>query len=196
MDPQQPPTSEELPLKECPFCDYSLEGLPVQHKCPECGREGDRRWKLFGSRLGWKHWSRTQRTVCTASFAAISLSGWYDVLARPWVWGSWELWLNLFSAAGMPVMLWSYWRFSGKSGRFVAVGPDVVCVVRRKLPDVESYPLRNIKYARAGANEWVILKIAGEEHDLCRFPNGAHEAEDCAQYINSQLERRGMIVEA
>jgi len=53
-----------LPLKECPACKYSLEGLPGSSRCPECGLELDegtvvhcpsRPWKtcfgLLGSEL-------------------------------------------------------------------------------------------------------------------------------------------------
>ncbi len=24
-------------LSECPACDYDLRGLPIDHRCPECG---------------------------------------------------------------------------------------------------------------------------------------------------------------
>ena len=39
--------SPEL-LATCPFCGYALEGLPVEHRCPECGNAIDRRWRVFG----------------------------------------------------------------------------------------------------------------------------------------------------
>ncbi len=29
------------PLKHCPACDYSLEGLPRRYRCPECGEAYD-----------------------------------------------------------------------------------------------------------------------------------------------------------
>lgn len=41
-------------LEQCPFCDYSLRGLPVEHQCPECGEPIDRRCKVFGRRGSWK----------------------------------------------------------------------------------------------------------------------------------------------
>lgn len=39
-------SSVEL-LERCPFCDYRLEGLPVEYYCPECGRPVDRRWRVY-----------------------------------------------------------------------------------------------------------------------------------------------------
>ena len=40
---------EEGLLGRCPWCRYSLAGLPVEHVCPECGRAFDRRWVVFGA---------------------------------------------------------------------------------------------------------------------------------------------------
>lgn len=55
-------------LERCPFCSYSLHGLPHRHTCPECGFEYDRRMQVisqdrtfvifatvgfFGCALGW-----------------------------------------------------------------------------------------------------------------------------------------------
>ncbi len=34
-------------LANCPWCGYSLEGLPVEHRCPECGGQFDRPWQVF-----------------------------------------------------------------------------------------------------------------------------------------------------
>jgi hypothetical protein len=38
----------ELPLKNCPWCGYGVEGLPAVHACPECGTGVDRRWTIYG----------------------------------------------------------------------------------------------------------------------------------------------------
>lgn len=38
-------------LNLCPICGYSLEGLPVEHRCPECGFPFDRRWHVFSRRI-------------------------------------------------------------------------------------------------------------------------------------------------
>lgn len=37
----------------CPFCDYSLQGLPVPHRCPECGGPYDERTQVWPARRGW-----------------------------------------------------------------------------------------------------------------------------------------------
>ena len=43
-------TNEATLLPSCPVCTYPLHGLPVHHRCPECGFEFDRRWQVFGGR--------------------------------------------------------------------------------------------------------------------------------------------------
>ena len=53
-----PPSGSTL----CPRCDYDLQGLPIDHQCPECGLKYDLRSKLWREpqskeagrlRLGW-----------------------------------------------------------------------------------------------------------------------------------------------
>lgn len=34
-------------LQQCPVCEYSLEGLPDRHRCPECGFAYDRRMQVI-----------------------------------------------------------------------------------------------------------------------------------------------------
>ena len=41
-----------MKLNRCPICRYSLRGLPVEHKCPECGFEYDQETSVFYPR--WK----------------------------------------------------------------------------------------------------------------------------------------------
>ena len=43
------PEADLLPI--CPVCGYSLHLQPIQHRCPECGFEFDRRGRVFGERF-------------------------------------------------------------------------------------------------------------------------------------------------
>lgn len=45
------PADEPGQLQHCPRCLYSLRGLPNEHRCPECGLQVDRTWRVFGGRL-------------------------------------------------------------------------------------------------------------------------------------------------
>ncbi len=38
-------------LTRCPLCNYSLTGLPDQHKCPECGFSYDKRMEVLTAAL-------------------------------------------------------------------------------------------------------------------------------------------------
>jgi hypothetical protein len=184
--------SAEVLLNECPFCGYSLEGLPVQHNCPECGRESDRRWKVFGDRLGWQHWSPVQRWLCILSLGSAAVLSLCQVLAGKWDFGSRDFYTTLFGAAIFPIGLVYLWRYSARSRQFIVVGPDSVSLADRRKPQLESYPLASLRQARAGSSEWLILGLMQQEYKLCRFRNGRHEAEECAAYINSQLSRNRM----
>lgn len=50
-------------LALCPKCTYSLVGLPVEHHCPECGFELDRRWEVFGGPLARRRWKTMYRAL-------------------------------------------------------------------------------------------------------------------------------------
>lgn len=39
------------PITECPICRYSLEGLPRDHQCPECGFEYDETMRVWRTKL-------------------------------------------------------------------------------------------------------------------------------------------------
>lgn len=42
------------PLANCPVCNYSLQGLPASHRCPECGFEYDEQTVVFKPKTPWK----------------------------------------------------------------------------------------------------------------------------------------------
>jgi len=57
-------------LKACPQCGYSLEGLPEEHVCPECGLHYDP--DMLTVELGYRRWQRTgvvNALVLTGLFA-------------------------------------------------------------------------------------------------------------------------------
>lgn len=62
-----------LLLHQCPVCAYSLEGLPVEHRCPECGLRFDRRWHVFGGTLAMTPASvKVKAAVLFAAIAVLS----------------------------------------------------------------------------------------------------------------------------
>ncbi len=50
-------SSDILRLRRCPVCDYSLDGLPRRHRCPECAFEYDESmFSLRASELRSRKW--------------------------------------------------------------------------------------------------------------------------------------------
>ncbi len=47
-------------LPSCPYCLYALHGLPIEHRCPECGATVDRRWTVVGGLIGAQSWQSKQ----------------------------------------------------------------------------------------------------------------------------------------
>ncbi len=44
------------PQDKCLECDYSLEGLPGPHRCPECGAAYDDATTIFRPKIRWKNY--------------------------------------------------------------------------------------------------------------------------------------------
>ena len=64
------PEADLLPI--CPVCGYSLHLQPIQHRCPECGFEFDRRWQIFGGRY-ISNTARAHTRVVLIGFAVITV---------------------------------------------------------------------------------------------------------------------------
>ena len=70
--PTSIPESELLAL--CPKCKYQLCGLPVKHRCPECGIEINRDWKLFGAQVATQDTRKPFRLGRTLAFGFLGYS--------------------------------------------------------------------------------------------------------------------------
>ncbi len=182
---QQGAGQQEELLAKCPFCGYSLEGLPVRHKCPECGRPFDRQWRVFGNLSRWEQSKPTWRVVSLGmEVAAISwLIYFYSgILAESW---TGFLLVALF-AAGIPLGLRR--RFA-RPKCFVIVEPRAVALMRREGTVSDRYPLTRI--TEAEADSWHRLVIWAGSREVVRIAlcGGWAEAERCAVYINSLVDK-------
>jgi hypothetical protein len=176
---EEPPATEHL-LDCCPFCGYSLEGLPVLHECPECGRAFDRRWRVFGNRTGWQSLNTWRRiTAMAGNFGPLLL-----IVCAAMAAG--EVWL------GFPlVVLAAVWfaralaTLFSRFTRVVAVGPDGLVIVSRGGMHRENYPLEQIGGAQADMLGNVRVNVNGKKFVL--GSTAPREAKRCADYINSLI---------
>lgn len=79
---------EERLLQLCPWCRYELRGLPIEHRCPECGGEFDRRWQVFG---GKSISSKSLRAARPVTFMLIGVLCWFLLVTGAYIFsGQWE----------------------------------------------------------------------------------------------------------
>lgn len=137
-------TSTPDPLPNCPWCDYALEGLPVEHRCPECGHAFDRRLKLLGGAPLWRRMNRQGKWV-----AGISLAGNVVFVIYLLATG-----FSVFSLLLLLIPFGSlFWRrhytHMRASPQFILAGPAGIQVCDRNNDNVECYPWATFTEAEA-----------------------------------------------
>ena len=143
MAGMEEPVARKL-LEHCPRCRYALEGLPNEHRCPECGLWIDRRWQVFGGRAIWHTNMRALVAFllgflvlgAVLSVALLILKADFSIMG--W-WGP-----GLYALIIIPGFCWF---FVVKPSGFVAVGPRGVAVNRGR-GKVEEYTWERIGKAR------------------------------------------------
>lgn len=133
-------------IEACPRCGYSLQGLPVDHICPECGLRYDAQSEVyrvrdpkavFGAVGGGTAWL----------WGGLALLDAYHRVPPPW-----RMLIVLYGIAFLLASVWltRFFYFLFKAGPLVAVLTDGLFVRLRRL-EGELIPWSNI--ARAAANK-------------------------------------------
>lgn len=84
-------------ITRCPSCDYSLTGLPTEHRCPECGLQCERDAVVFGQpRTVWKLLALANVAMLVLSIVALLWRGatsggiWlialFATMSAGWIW--------------------------------------------------------------------------------------------------------------
>lgn len=119
-------------LTRCPVCSYDLRGLPVSHRCPECGFPYDKKTASWRPGTPWKGYGAVL-AVSVAGVVGLSLS-----LARRWSRGeSPDVSDVLILAVAAMCTVYSalHIRSSNQKGRCVVVSPTGVFL---RSADIES----------------------------------------------------------
>lgn len=98
----EPAESDLLPY--CPYCSYALEGLPIEHACPECGRGFDRRWRVFGGPSMYPNrawWRKPGFALLVVIVPSLVIMGAMSIMLR----ASWPLLFPLVSAIGFGAVI-------------------------------------------------------------------------------------------
>jgi len=171
-------------IETCPRCGYSLQGLPADHSCPECGLRYDAESAIyrhlypaavFGFLGGGFAWF----------WGAINLFHAYHQVPKPWqavILLCWLIFVVFTAAAGR------YCYRLYKKGLLVAVLPEGLYLRLQKL-DGEFIPWSNI--ARAAANKGVksvalFIRDSRTVRDVTGVFRSPGEVERFAEQVNAR----------
>jgi hypothetical protein len=185
---QSDAASRSVLLERCPFCEYRLDGMPVERRCPECGRPVDRRWRVFGRLPLWHCFSRGWRLGCVVVLIGLAALVGNGLRGSALHLAEW-----LFLAMAILCVASCIYSLLRRPRLFVAVGPGGVGVYHRhdrRWPCWEHYALDGIRRAKADmlGRIWVVLKDRKIKlgFGLATAPS---EAKRSADYINAMIER-------
>lgn len=134
--------SAEL-LADCPFCGYSLTGLPQLHRCPECGRDVDRRWRCYGARFS----PRALRRATIPLYLLLGVPMLYGVAALGLAGYNSTSGLRLPMLGVLLLVLAAAAVVSYRPRRFIAIGPDGLTILRGR-GRLEQFPWPTLGRAR------------------------------------------------
>lgn len=166
-------------LTNCPICNYSLTGLPDQHRCPECGYDYDRDSRMVDLSLPFQRF----------------LPYVYGALA---IWGAYLLWQqgigmalimgSLFPAA---MIFGHYWQ---KRGTTLLTTTDIQFIRDRKV--LWRCPLDNAVSAYSSPYDGHVSLHDTEGRELRRLPDALRwtvpQTKKLAAAINARFKARGL----
>lgn len=150
------------PLVNCPVCKYSLQGLPVAHRCPECGFEYDEQTVVFKPKTPWK----TCASLLGSQFFAFYFFGFNAMAMAYRMAGPIASMGILMFFAALPIgTVWWVFR-AHRKGRFAAIRRDAIWVrnfegmVTLPWPDCSMVALSDIQpwIKRRGVDQEISLR--------------------------------------
>lgn len=180
----EPHTAESDLLQQCPWCEYALTGLPIEHGCPKCGHAFDRRWRVFFNRPRVALMGRTRcllHIVCCLTIVFIIV----DLVQLPVL--SAENFV-LLPAILIPVSLLRLIR--SKPPQFVGVGPAGVVLVTRRTGAQQIFPWHRVGKAELDVKDRPVLLLDAERVTLTTL--GGREPEECVDFINRCRDDLGL----
>lgn len=152
------------PQDRCLYCDYSLQGLPAPHRCPECGEAYDDATLIFRPRLNWRFYGPL--IVGQIYVLYIIVSNWRSMVGWIGVVGT----LLVIAAVVVLLSVRGYWLV-----RRMIVRPCQAALTRDELVvrapngSCERFPYDEIAFVSViDVVPWVQRKEYGVERDNSR----------------------------
>lgn len=163
------------PITECPICHYSLEGLPRDHQCPECGLKYDQRSRVWFGRDRWFH----QLGMIVG--VALLLGLFMNLLTRPRPFSWWRIGYYVGLMVYGLVMAISNIR-KLRHRPFVIVGATDVRT-RSQSRDVKSIPLSELRVGRGSVRSYVFRADDPEPIEIPFLSLSRKQSEEIFDYI-------------
>jgi hypothetical protein len=162
-------------LSHCPICEYPLTGLPVPHRCPECGYAYDTMSRVW---ISTRSLSLIRLPATTVLLAAIVSWNWGPLSKRP---------LSMAVCEGV-LLFWAAWiiRFivTAKIRSFVSLGPAGVALRLGWQPPrvVPWSEIRGFRRSNAVGRDFVSLVLMnGSYFDLSGALHNRSATDDFVQ---------------
>ncbi len=170
-------------MNQCPRCSYTLEGLPENHVCPECGLvyHGETIYfRLARSRFTWSQYAFV---LAVSSLVILEI----DLLDEPFRVPAMWLWVLIVPVLGAMSVVWSK---NDPGGEFVVdrIG------VRLRRPRLGTETIEMADIGRAKCSKWTgNLILLGENGQKlrsipCAYLGGLKSVEACAKLINDAIQ--------
>ena len=164
-------------LDRCPFCDYRLEGLPTEHRCPECGQPFDRRWRVFGGQRYWCAMSGAERfrfIIDMIACLTVGLVIW--IIPALWCHIAAVIWTGFGVVYVLQILI-------RRASEFIAVGPQGVTLGNRRLRVTRHFPWSYLHRVEVCKLDQLAVHAGDQEVHCSIGPKS--QIRRCAEYINS-----------
>jgi hypothetical protein len=149
------------PITECPVCRYSLEGLPRDYQCPECGFGFDHRMRVWSGGLSVVHSMGLILGVCMSLSGLLNLNAFAASTFFDWLRIAFSLG---FMAFGVSLARTSIRRLQFRN--FIIVGKSNI-LTRADSAKIETLPLRELRISRGSSR---VLIFRGDEPHPIALP--------------------------
>jgi hypothetical protein len=180
--------SEAGLLQDCPNCGYCLRGLQTEQRCPECGQQFDRRWRVFGGMSRWHKLGPWGRAGSLTLDALLVLCIWYTFDVIPYTFDV----TSLVNGSMVALQVWAFLNslryFFSRPAGFVGVGSDGITIGDFKSERLTRYQWADVQGVSFVCKYGLVLKVKDDEQKFDAWNGDSADARRCVDLIEDYLD--------